>query len=115
MDSIFIRLYLDEDVSVLVAELLRNRGFDAVTARDAGQLEKSDEAQLAEAINQSRALLTHNRADFEALAVQYFEREQRHCGIIIAVQHPEYEIVDRLLVILNNIAADEAQNQRIYI
>ena len=115
MDSIFIKLYLDEDVSVLIAELLRIRGFDAVTGRDAGQLEKSDKEQLAYAISESRALLTHNRADFEALALDYFAREQPHCGIILAVQHPEHELVQRLLVILNNIAADEVQNQLIYI
>ncbi len=115
MDSIFIKLYLDEDVSVLVAELLRIRGFDAVTARDAGQLEKSDEEQLAQALSQSRALLTHNRSDFETLALRYFREGQPHYGVIIAVQHPEYEIVDRLLVILNNVAADEMQNQLVYI
>lgn len=115
MNSIFIQLYLDEDVSILVADLLRIRGFDAVTARDAGQLEKSDEEQLSHAINQSRTLLTHNRVDFEALALQYFERGQPHYGVIIAVQHPEHEIVERLLVILNKVASDEAHNQLIYI
>jgi predicted nuclease of predicted toxin-antitoxin system len=115
VDSIFIQLYLDEDVSVLIAELLRIRGFDAVTARDAGQLEKSDEEQLATAINQSRVLLTHNRGDFEALALQYYEREQHHYGIIIAVQRPEHELVERLLTLLNNVASDEAHNQLIYI
>lgn len=36
--SLFIRLYLDEDVNVLVADLLKARGFDAITARDANQL-----------------------------------------------------------------------------
>ncbi len=106
---------MDEDVSVLMAELLRIRGFDAVTARDAGQLEKSDEEQLAQAVSQSRTLLTHNRADFEALALHYFREGQPHHGIIIAVQHPEYEIVERLLVILNNVTADEIQNQLVYI
>jgi hypothetical protein len=38
VNNLFIRLYLDEDVNVLIAELLRARGFDAITARDAGQL-----------------------------------------------------------------------------
>jgi hypothetical protein len=28
MSSLFIRLYLDEDVNVLVADLLKARGFD---------------------------------------------------------------------------------------
>lgn len=40
--SLFIELYLDEDVSVLLSELLRGRGFIAVTTRDAEMLGKSD-------------------------------------------------------------------------
>jgi hypothetical protein len=33
MSNLFIRLYLDEDVNVLVADLLKARGFDALTVR----------------------------------------------------------------------------------
>ena len=33
--SLFIRLYLDEDVSVLVAQLLNPYGFEILTTRDA--------------------------------------------------------------------------------
>ncbi len=32
MTNLFIDLYLDEDVSVLVADLVRARGFSALTA-----------------------------------------------------------------------------------
>ena len=42
MKRLFIELYLDEDVGVLVADLMRSHGFDAVTAREAGQLGKGD-------------------------------------------------------------------------
>jgi hypothetical protein len=38
MNRLFVDLYLDEDVDVLVAELLRSYGFDATTARGANQL-----------------------------------------------------------------------------
>ncbi|MGL6338735.1 MAG: DUF5615 family PIN-like protein [Waterburya sp.] len=72
MSSVFIRLYLDEDVNVLVADLLNSRGFDALTVRDAGQLQASDEEQLAYAVSQKRALVTHNRSDFEKLVQTYF-------------------------------------------
>ena len=41
MSNLFIRLYLDEDVNVLVADLLKARGFDAVTVRDARKLHHS--------------------------------------------------------------------------
>ena len=113
--NLFIDLYLDEDVSVLVAELVRARGFTALTAREAGQLHTSDADQLAYAVSKRKTLLTHNRADFEALAHRYFDTSQTHSGIIIAVRHPPYEIVRRLLLILNQVTADEMRDQLRYI
>jgi hypothetical protein len=44
---LFIELYLDEDVDVLIADLLRARGFSVLTTRDAGRLHATDEEQLA--------------------------------------------------------------------
>lgn len=38
MSRLFIELYLDEDVDVLVAALLRAQGFIAVTAQAAGRI-----------------------------------------------------------------------------
>jgi predicted nuclease of predicted toxin-antitoxin system len=115
MKRLFVELYLDEDVSVLVAELLRSHGFDVLTALEAGQLGKSDEEQLAYAVSQSRALVSHNRSDFEALAQQYFAAERTHYGIILAVRRSPYEVMRRLLVIINNLTAYEMQNQLLYI
>lgn len=51
MSGLFIELYLDEDVSVLVAELLKARGFAAMTTRDAAQLGKNDIEQFDYAVN----------------------------------------------------------------
>lgn len=45
MSDIFIHIYLDEDVDVLVASLLRSRGFEATTAQQAGQLGKTEAEQ----------------------------------------------------------------------
>jgi hypothetical protein len=50
MTNIFIHVYLDEDVDVLVAALLRSRGFEATTAHQAGQLGKTDAEQLEYAL-----------------------------------------------------------------
>jgi predicted nuclease of predicted toxin-antitoxin system len=72
VSSLFICLYLDEDVNVLIANLLRAKGFDAITARDAGRLQATDAEQLAYAVSQARTLITHNRTDFEALVQTYF-------------------------------------------
>ena len=115
MNELFIALYLDEDVDVLVADLIRARGFMATTTQEAGQVQNSDAVQLAYAISQQRGLLTHNRVDFEALAQAYFVSSQTHYGIIIAVRRPPHEIARRLLRILNEVTAEEIQNQVRYI
>lgn len=115
MSKIFIGIYLDEDVNVLLADLIKARGFEAITTREAGQLSKTDEEQLRYAVSQELTLLTHNRVDFEALAQAYFEANQEHYGIIFTARNPPQEILRRLLIILNQVTADEIKNQVRYI
>ena len=115
MSQLFVELYLDEDVSVLVARILRSRGFTAVTTQEAGQVENSDSEQLAYAIRQNKTLLTHNRVDFERLSQDYFRTNRNHKGIIIAIRRTPFEIARRLLIILDRMTADEMDNQLIYL
>jgi hypothetical protein len=115
LDKLFIELYLDEDVDVLIADLIRARGFTAITTRDAGNLHKDDDEQLAYAADNQLTYFTHNRADFEARALDCFAGGKTHYGIIIAVRRPPQDIVRRLLVIMNNVTADEIVNQIRYI
>ena len=112
---LFIELYLDEDVDILIADLARGYGFVAETTRDADQLGCNDAAQLEYAVNHQKTLLTHNRADFERLAAVYFETGKAHYGIILAVRRSPYEIVKRLLLLLNHVTWEEIQNQVRYI
>ena len=115
MSRLFIELYLDEDVDVLVSDLLRARGFSAFTTREAGQLGADDACQLAYAVSNHKTMFTHNRLDFEALAQSYFAQGLTHYGIIIATRHDPYELARRLLLILNQVTADELTNQLRYI
>jgi len=115
MSQLFIELYLDEDVDVLVADLIRARGFVVRTTRDASHLGRDDATQLAYAAHQQNTFFTHNRADFEALAQTCATTNQTHAGIIIAVRHHPYELVRRVLLILNHVTADEMHNQLRYI
>ena len=55
MNHLFIRLYLDEDVDVLIADVIRGRGFQALTTQEAGRKKKDDDEQLAFAASQQRA------------------------------------------------------------
>ncbi|GAB4202164.1 MAG: hypothetical protein OHK0022_25090 [Roseiflexaceae bacterium] len=113
--NLFILLYLDEDVSVLIAEILRARGFDVITTTEAGLRGKSDVEQLEYAVSSHRTILTHNRIDFEKLAELYFRNGKIHYGIMIARRHDPYELVRRVLVILDETTADEMVNQIRYI
>jgi len=115
MSRLFIELYLDEDVDVLIAQLIRARGFVVITTQEAGQLRHSDAEQLAYAVSQHKTLLTHNRADFEALAQTYGATGQHHDGIILAVRRPPREIARRLLRILNTVTAEDMHNHVRYI
>lgn len=114
--TLFIKLYLDEDVSVLLAELLRSRGFDVLCTREAHNLGLSDRAQLLFATSQGRGILTHNRHDFEALHRALLADQRSHAGIIIANRRAsDAELSRRVLKVLNLFTADELKNQLLYI
>lgn len=115
MSDLFIKIYLDEDVNILVAEHIRLQEFKALTVTEAGRKGKSDADQLDFATQNGYAILTHNRTDYEDLAQEYFANNQLHYGIIIAVRRPSQEVAARLLNTLNDFTADEMKNQIIYI
>jgi len=115
MQQLFIELYMDEDGDVLLAQLVRARGFSAITTQEAGRLGATDEQLLFYAASQRRRLLTHNRADFESLHQAFVAPSRKHSSIIYAARRSPYEIVRRLLLILNQVTADEMQNQLRYI
>lgn len=112
---LFARLYLDEDMHVRIADIVRGRGYRISTTRDEGMLGKSDAEQLAFAAEQEMVLVTHNRADFEDLARRYFEEGRTHAGIICAFRRPPHECALRLIALLNNRTAAEFKNQLLYV
>lgn len=115
MARLFVDLYLDEDVHVLVARLIRARDFAALTAQEAGQLSVGDPAHLDFAARQGKTIVTHNRNDFQALHQHYVASGQHHAGIIIARRRRPYELARRLIELLNSVTADEMQDQIRYI
>jgi hypothetical protein len=109
------KLYLDEDVSVVLGKILAGRGFDVLTARDAGMLRKSDEEQLIFAIAHSRVVLTHNRRHFEELHLRFIGRQLEHSGIIVAVRRDIYETARRLGLLLHAVSIDFFRSQILYV
>jgi len=77
------RLYFDEDADARLAEALRRRGYDVQTVVAAGLLGASDDAQLAYAAGQQRALVTHNVAHFPGIHTAWVESGQQHGGLTV--------------------------------
>jgi hypothetical protein len=113
--KLFAEVYLDEDVSVLIATLLQARGFKVTTARDEGRLSQDDPDQLAHAASVGHCLVTHNRVHFEQLHEEYLAGGNQHFGIIIAARRSPYEVARRLAVLFNMLTADEFENQLFYV
>jgi predicted nuclease of predicted toxin-antitoxin system len=61
----FIKTYLDENISVLIGKIIRSHGFVVLTTQEAGNNGKSDIEQLEFAVANKHAILTHNQVDFE--------------------------------------------------
>lgn len=81
-----IRLYFDESVQVAVAEQMRQRGVDAVTARDLGVLGDKDINHLRRAGEMGRVLCTFDFLRLHAEGIS-------HAGIVIA-QHFDTTVGD---------------------
>lgn len=116
MSALYVRLYFDEDVSCDIVENLRQRGFDVLSARDTYRLRLGDDEQLAFSIADGRAIVTHNRQDFELRHQRCLSEGRSHLGIIIAKRRArDAVLVHKLLTLLNTVTADEMRNQLRYI
>jgi predicted nuclease of predicted toxin-antitoxin system len=78
-----VKFYLDEDLTPQIAERLRKRGFDAVSAFEAGNAQISDRQQLTYAARAGRCLVTRNVRHFVILAQDAIRRQEPHAGIIL--------------------------------
>ena len=107
-------LYTDEDISALVATLLKSRGLNVTTVPEQATLGKTDSEQLKIANSLGRCLLTHNRVDFERLHLQYINENKQHSGIIIVSQKNAYEIARRIGVLVSALTVEEINNQLLY-
>ncbi len=116
--GLFIRLYLDEDVTDTLVPALRQRGYGAQTTAEAGNLGASDEDQLAYAADQGMAILTYNIDDFVRLAREWHFAGREHAGILVSQQFSRREfggLLRRLLRFLNSLTAAEIHNQIVFL
>jgi predicted nuclease of predicted toxin-antitoxin system len=88
-EQLFVKLYLDEMIPTDLARLLREYGYDVVTAQEAGMLGKADSDHLEYASAQGRAILTFNIRDFVKLHKRWLAEGKHHAGIVVS---PEIEM-----------------------
>ena len=115
MTELFARLYLDENMPIVLAPLIQARGFFATTAHAEGLLGADDPSQLHYAATHGYCLVTHNRRHFIQLHNDILNAGQIHAGIIIAFVRDIHILANRLTERLNTFTADELVNQFLFI
>ena len=110
--KLFPSFYFDEDVSIIVARIMRAHGFDVVCAVEAQLRSKSDEEQLRFAVKEGKVFVTHNIKDFLRLHKDYIDKDLHHHGIILAIRRRNnYDFTKRLLGILQQIGPADLNDQ----
>ena len=95
-----MKFYLDEDISPKVAQILRKRGIEALSAHEIGMAGTSDEEQFAEAVSRNAAVVTRNRDDFLALTIRAFENLSPHHGVVVlsySIPGSNFKLAARML------------------
>ena len=115
MTELFARLYLDENLPIVLAPMIQARGFFVTTAHAEGLLGAVDPDHLQYAASHGYCLVTHNRQHFIRLHNDRINAGQRHADIIIAFVRDVHVLADRLVKRLNTLTADEFVNQLLFL
>jgi hypothetical protein len=108
------RIYADEDIDARVVGALRKRGFDIVTASEAGLLGRSDDEHMGYAAASGRVVLTCNRRHFRRLHVQLRRAGQLHPGVALLPKSPSVErMVVRASMLLDWLAMSGASRTQL--
>jgi hypothetical protein len=109
---------VDEDASEhAVVQGLRLRGIDILTTVEAGRSRATDEAQLAFAAAQGRAIYTFNVGDFARHHGDYLVKRILHHGVIV-IPDQRYSVgekIRRVAELLRRLSAEEMMNRMEYL
>ncbi len=76
--------YLDENLSPRIAEMLRARGLDVVSAHEvSGNTQLDDRSQLLYAAGARRVIVTCDIEDFAELTGEFIATNREHAGIVL--------------------------------
>jgi len=90
-----VALYADEQFPLQATQRLRQLRHDVLTAQEAGNANQKipDDAVLAFATNQKRAVLTLNRRDF----IRLHQQTPEHGGIVVAKDDDDkFKLAERI-------------------
>lgn len=91
-----MRLLLDEHMSPAIAEQLRLRGHDVVSAAEAGVAGLDDAQVLSCAVRDRRVVVTSNIKDFRPLHAAYLTMSTVHYGIVMVPMGKYSQVRDQL-------------------
>lgn len=81
-----MRLLLDEQISHVIAEQLRSRGFDVVAVDERSDLRGlSDHSLLEWASSEGRAVVSNDIRHFSSIATAWAQEGRAHWGIVFSV------------------------------
>ena len=81
-------IYLDECVDRRLADRLRARSIDVLTAVEAGTLGLDDEGQILFATRQNRPILSHNQRHFQRWHERFVTEGRFHAGMVLLPAGP---------------------------
>ncbi|MCD6170333.1 MAG: DUF5615 family PIN-like protein [Candidatus Latescibacteria bacterium] len=102
-----IKLYLDENIQIALADALRRNGVDALTAEEAGKRSVPDPKHLEYATREERTIFTYNPGHFAKLHSMCDAEGRTHCGIIVSTQLSIGEALRRILKLLSQLTAED--------
>jgi hypothetical protein len=107
-----LRFYFDQHIPAAVAQGLRQRGIDVLTAQDAGRCSVPDADQLQFALTEERVVVTFD-PDFLALAVSGVP----HAGIAwcLATKYTIGPLIYALLLVHGVLDRDDMRNHVEYL
>lgn len=106
-----VSLYLDEMIPAVLAVILRQYGYDVLTAKEADMLAKSDEEQLIFAASNRKAIITFNIKDFVLLHQSWFSEGKKHFGIIVSPEIRISKLIHLCLRLLGRTESKDLINQ----
>lgn len=111
-----LRIYTNESVHVAIVIGLKQRGIDAWSARDAGNLGLSDERQLEYAHQEKAVIFTHDD-DFLRLVHEWAQQNKEHWGVIYVHEQKLAigECIRRLLDIALILKAEDLKNRLVFL